>query len=179
MDDGTLTTEKEDMPETEQSSSARFSWNGAREGARRTLPVALGIFAYGLVFGALTRQVGLSATESLLMSGLVFAGSSQFAVLGLWVAPLPVVAIILTTLVVNLRHLLMGAALRPRMGRLNLGRVYAMLFLMNDESWALTMAYFARGGTDPSFLLGSGIVSFVAWVGATGAGRLLGSALPD
>jgi 4-azaleucine resistance transporter AzlC len=156
-----------------------FSWKGVVEGARRTVPVALGIFAYGLVFGVLARQMGLSPFESLVMSGTVFAGASQFAALGLWVAPLPIVAIVLTTLVVNLRHLLMGAALRPRMASLRGWQKYLSLFFMSDESWALTMGQFARGGNNGAFLLGSGLVAFVAWLSATVGGQSLGSALRD
>ena len=44
--------------------------------------------------------------QALLMSNLVFGGGSLFVTLSLWVAPLPVVAIVLTTLVVNVRYLL-------------------------------------------------------------------------
>jgi 4-azaleucine resistance transporter AzlC len=156
-----------------------FDLAGARAGARRSIPIALSIFVYGLVFGVLARQAGLSIIECLLMSGLVFAGASQFVALGLWISPLPVVTIILTTLIVNLRHLLMGAALRPWLSRLPATRAYGTLFFLNDESWALTMGEFARGGRNAAFLLGSGLAAFAAWSGATLVGRTAGSALQD
>jgi 4-azaleucine resistance transporter AzlC len=164
---------------TDTSNRITFDRKGIIEGARQSVPIALGIFSYGLVFGVLARQAGLSTLESLLMSGMVFAGASQLAVLGLWVAPLPVAAIVLTTLVVNLRHLLMGAALRPWFASLKGWQKYGSLFLMNDESWALTMGQFARGGSNGAFLMGSGLVSFAAWSGATLVGQTLGSALQD
>ena len=140
--------------ETEEDSLANkqttFTLAGVRHGFRRTILVGVSIFAYGLVFGVLARQAGLSLMEALLMSSLVFAGSSQFAVLGLWTAPLPALTIILTTLIINLRHILMGAALRPWFSSLPLFRRYATMFLLNDESWALTMAERARAtGTLP------------------------------
>jgi len=159
--------------------SAAFDRAGVNEGARQSVPVALGIFAYGLVFGVLAHQAHLSVLESLLMSGIVFAGSSQFAVLGLWVAPLPVAAIVLTTLVINLRHILMGAALTSRMAHLKGWQKYLSLFVMTDESWALTMGYFARGGRKSAFLLGSGLMAFLAWTGATLVGETAGSVLQD
>src|SRR5439155_23987943 len=60
-----------------------FDLAGVLAGAWRCLPVALSVFAYGTVFGVLSRQAGLSLPETLLMSGLVFAGSAQFVALGL------------------------------------------------------------------------------------------------
>jgi predicted branched-subunit amino acid permease len=102
-----------------------FTRAGLAVGVRRTLPIALGDFAFGLVFGVVARQAGLSLSESVLMSGLVFAGAAQFIAIGLWTAPLPIVSLIVTTLVVNLRHLLMGAALRPWFARLSPGKASA------------------------------------------------------
>src|SRR5215217_5618222 len=95
-----------------------FSRAGLFTGIRRTLPVAASSLAYGLVFGVLARGAGLSLTEVGLMSGVVCAGASQFVALGLWTTPLPVAGIIVATAIVNLRHLLLGAALRPWLGQL-------------------------------------------------------------
>ena len=158
---------------------AVFTRSGVAAGARQCIPVAISVFAYGLVFGVLARQAGLSPLEALLMSVLVFAGSAQFVAMGLWTMPLPVAAIVLTTLVVNLRHLLLGAALRPLFGAAPARRVYPTLFLMADEDWALTLKYFADGGGDAGFLLGSGLELYAAWLGATAVGFLLSSAIPD
>src|SRR4029453_8168670 len=88
-----------------------FSLAGAQRGARRTLPIGVSVLVYGTVFGGLAAQAGLSPLEAVLMSALVFAGGAQFIALELWQAPLPIVALVLTTLVVNLRFLLMGASL--------------------------------------------------------------------
>jgi 4-azaleucine resistance transporter AzlC len=151
----------------------------ARLGAARTLPLALGVGAYGLVYGVLAGQAGMGAGAVLLMSATVFAGASQFVALDLWGAPLPVAALVLTTLVVNLRHVLMGAALQPWLAGLPPRTAYAAVFFMVDESWALTLAHLGRGRADPAFLVGSGLLLWVAWVGSTVAGRLLGAAVAD
>ena len=119
---------------TAEEPTARFTRAGMRAGIVTTLPVALGIFTYGIVFGVLARQAGLSVLEAVLMSLFVSAGSAQFAALGLWANPLPVLAIVLTTLLVNLRHVLMGAALRPWFGGLNAGQKLSSLFFVADES---------------------------------------------
>ena len=156
-----------------------FTRAGVGEGLRRTIPVALSIFTYGLVFGVLSRQAGLSPLEALLMSSLVFAGASQFVAITLWISPLPWAAIILTTLVVNLRHLLMGAAIGPWFRGLPPLKAYGSIFFLSDESWALTMGEFGKGSRNGAFLLGSGIAAFAAWVGATVVGQVAGNALQD
>jgi 4-azaleucine resistance transporter AzlC len=156
-----------------------FTGQGALAGARRALPVVVGDFAFALVFGVVARQAGLSLVEAALMSGLVFAGAAQFVALGLWAAPLPVFSLVLTTLVVNLRHLLMGAALRPWFARLSSLRAYGSLFFMVDETWALTMSEFAAGGRDAAFLIGGGVTLWAGWTSATVIGHLLGAIIPD
>lgn len=147
------------------------------EGARRTLPVAIGDIAFAIVLGVLARQAGMSMLEAMLMSVLVFAGASQFIAVGLWMTPVPVFTIVLTTLVVNLRHLLMGASLRPWLSRISSLKAYGSAFFMTDETWALSIRNFADGGRDASFLLGSGLMLFVPWVAGTGIGQLLGASI--
>jgi 4-azaleucine resistance transporter AzlC len=162
-----------------QNITVNFTRSGIWAGMRRGLPLAASVFTYGLVFGMLARQAGLSIDESLLMSSLVYAGSSQFVALGLWRAPLPAATIIFTTLVVNLRHVLMGAALHPWFAQLPALHRYGSLFFLGDENWALTMQEFEAGGRDGAFLVGSGLPLFVAWFSATMIGGNLSTAIPD
>lgn len=161
------------------SARVAFTRAGALRGARRSLPLVVSVFAVGVVFGVLARQAGLGVLEALLMSGLVFAGASQFVALGLWAASLPIAAIVLTTLVVNLRHLLMGAALRPWYRRLSAPQAYGSVFFMVDESWALMMSELAEGREDGAFLLGAGLALFGSWLAATLVGVTLGGVLRD
>ena len=156
-----------------------FTRAGLLLGVRRTLPLAVSAVAFAAVFGVLARQAGLSFAEAALMSGLVFAGASQFVALQMWTSPLPIVAIIVTTLIVNLRHVLMGAALRPWLSRLPASKVYPTLFFMTDETWALSIKEYNEGKRDAGFILGSGLTLFAGWVGGTIAGVAAGSALSE
>jgi 4-azaleucine resistance transporter AzlC len=159
--------------------SIEFTRTGALAGARRSLPLAASVFAYGTVFGVLARQAGLTSTEAVLMSGLVVAGAAQFVAVGLWATPVPIAGIVLSTLVINLRHLLMGAALSPWFARLPAAKAYGSVFFLSDESWALTMRDAAAGGRDRAFLLGCGLPLTAAWIGSTAVGHLAGALLPD
>src|SRR5829696_4113336 len=156
-----------------------FTLRGALEGAKRCLPIEVSGFAIGLIFGVLAGQAGLSAAESVSMSVLVFSGAAQFVVLGLWAAPLPVASIVLTTLVVGLRHLLMGAALGPVFSKLPRLKAYGSVFFMADENWALTIGEFAKGRRDAAFLLGGGLLMFLVWTGSTFVGGTFGGAIED
>ncbi len=156
-----------------------FTRAGALSGARQCLPFLLSDLAYGLVFGVLARQAGLRLAEVMLMSGLVVSGSAQLVVLGLWVAPLPVLAIALTTLIVNARYLVMGAALHPWLSRLSALKMYGVIFFLSDENWALAMREVALGRLDGAFLLGSGLLLTMAWVSSTAVGYLIGGAVPN
>jgi 4-azaleucine resistance transporter AzlC len=156
-----------------------FTLRGALEGAKRCLPIEISGFAIGLVFGVLAGQAGLSVAESVLMSALVFSGAAQFVVLGLWATPLSVASIVLATLVVGLRHLLMGAALSPFFSRLGRLKAYGSVFFMADENWALTMSEFSKGRRDAAFLIGGGLAMFLSWTTSTLIGRTVGGALRD
>lgn len=156
-----------------------FGLKGMLVGARRTLPIALSGCAYGLVFGVLTQQAHLSILEVLLMSGLVYAGSAQLIVLSLWTTPLPIPAIVFTTLIVNLRNVLLGVTISPWFLRIPRLKAYISVFFLADESWALLMSEFDTGKRNAAFLLGSGLVLYAEWLVSTVTGRVLGNVVHD
>ncbi len=94
---------------------------GMKRGARAALAITLGLVPFGRVVGVVADARGLSLLETLLMSGLVFAGTGQLVALELWSDPAPVLAAGLAVLVVNLRMAPMGAALAPVLDRLRAG----------------------------------------------------------
>ncbi|MFN2268771.1 MAG: AzlC family ABC transporter permease, partial [Desulfonatronovibrio sp.] len=114
------------MKENTQNQSFRiiFTRKGIRQGFIKCIPLGIGVFAYGLVFGVLAIQAGMTPVQAQLMSLLVFAGASQLMALELWSIHLPVLTIVITTLVVNLRHMLMGAAMRDWLVQITPSRSY-------------------------------------------------------
>lgn len=149
-------------------------------GMRVFIPLAISIAAYGLVWGVLAGQAGLSLGEVALMSGLVFAGASQFVALQLWTpAALPIGAIVLAVAIVNLRLLLMSATLRPLFASMSKARALIAMFLVSDEGWALTIAEINKGRGTIGFFVGTGTACWLSWVLPTTIGRMLGSAISD
>lgn len=171
---------REDESADEKSASVQsVSFTGAWPGFRDGVPLALGVAGYGLVFGVLARDAGLSTAEATLMSGTVMAGTAQFVAVGLWATPLPAATVLAATVVVNLRYVLMGATLRPWLGQLRARERYASLFFTADENWALTLRRLSAGSPYGAYLLGSGLAIWVAWVLATLAGALAGERFGD
>ncbi len=82
-------------------------------GVLAALPVMIGILPFGLLLGAQAAQKGFTAGGLSLLTGLNFAGGSEFAAIALWTSPPPLLTIVLVSLLVNSRHLLMGASLAP------------------------------------------------------------------
>jgi 4-azaleucine resistance transporter AzlC len=149
-------------------------------GARMCLPVCVSVAAYGIVWGVLAREAGLSVFETAAMSALVFAGTAQFVALTLWTpGNLPVGALVLAALIVNLRYLLMTATLRPLFAGRSLWRGALGMALVSDENWAITMGEIAKGRGSAAFLFGGGAMAYVSWLCSTLSGRLLGSVIDD
>jgi predicted branched-subunit amino acid permease len=107
------------------------------QGARDMLPVAPGIAAWGLMTGVAMMKAGLSLVESLAMSLLVFAGSSQLAAMPLILAGAPVWVILATAFCVNLRFVVFSLHLRPFMMHLPLWRRLLGGYLCADLSYVL------------------------------------------
>ena len=154
-----------------------FTGAGVLRGVRTTVPLLMGVAPFGLVVGVLSAGKGLSLLETLLMSALVFAGTSQILALELWASPVPLLAVGVAALAANLRLVPMGAALSPWFDRLRGWRVWGTLFTLVDHAFALAVAEERAGRRDAGFLLGTGLLTWMGWVLFTGAGHVLGAAV--
>nr|WP_256476124.1 AzlC family ABC transporter permease [Siccirubricoccus soli] len=148
-----------------------------KRGVRAALALTLGLMPFGLVVGMTADAQGLSLLETLLMSGLVFAGTSQVMALGLWTEPAPILAAALTCLVINLRMAPMGVALGPVLDRLHGIRLWGSLALLVDNAFALMVAEMRAGRRDAGFLVGASMVMWVNWMLMCGTGHVFASAI--
>jgi 4-azaleucine resistance transporter AzlC len=121
----------------------------------------------------------LRPAEIALMSASVCAGAAQFVVVGIWTTPPAAASVIAATLLVNLRHLLLGATLRRWIAKTTRPQLYGSAFFLFDETWALTHREADTGGRDRGFLLGCGLVLWFAWVAGGALGALAGGRVPD
>ena len=84
-----------------------------RAGIQAEIPLLIGVFPFGLIYGATALNAGISPVASQMMSSIVFAGSAQIITAQLVHDVTPGVVIVLTIAVVNLRHMLYSASLAP------------------------------------------------------------------
>jgi 4-azaleucine resistance transporter AzlC len=133
----------------------------------------------GLLLGAVAASKGLSAAEVFLMSAMVFAGGAQFAAVEQWVQPVPIAALALGTLMINSRHILMGASFAPKLSAFSLRQRIFGLFAMADENWALAERRAAAGHLTPAYWFGMTVPFYVNWVVWSTLGALLGPLMGD
>jgi 4-azaleucine resistance transporter AzlC len=161
---------------------ASTAWNEGWRGLRASLPVMLGFVPFALVLGAQAAQKGLSTLEVPLLTGLNFAGGSEFTAVRLWTSPPHVLLIVAMSLLVNSRHILMSAALAPYLRHLSRRRALPALFFMCDESWALALADAQRrraGRISLGYYLGASAGLYATWVVFTALGAAAGPAIGD
>ena len=150
-----------------------------RRGAIAMVPLWAGVGPFGLAFGILARAAGYSILQAQAFSIFVFAGSAEVAAVTLTMAGATGVAIVLTALLLNLRHVLYGLSLS---GLLRMQSLLARLlvpFVMTDESYGLTVKEYLDGQGGPAFLAGAGLSLYAVFNLATLLGAILGTAIPD
>jgi 4-azaleucine resistance transporter AzlC len=177
--------------ETTQSPGAQAEfWAGVRA----TFPLVVGATPFAVIFGALAINSGISASGASLMSALVFAGSAQFIATGLVANGAAPIIIILTTLVVNLRHALYAASLAPYLKHLPQGWLALLGFWLTDESYAVVIDHYQhdqrlehaeRAPTHTNsphrhwFFFGSALFMYINWQVWTYVGVRAGGSIAD
>jgi 4-azaleucine resistance transporter AzlC len=157
-------------PEVTVPARPRAGWLA---GVTRALPIVMGYVPIGFAYGVLAQQAGMTLFNTLAMSVLVYAGSSQLIAVGLFSAAVPAVSVIATTFVVNLRHMLFSAALSPYLKTWRKSELAAFAYELTDESFALHSAQFADSVPPKPEVFGVNVTAQVAWV----LGGLLGAVI--
>ena len=155
----------------------RDIWAGARD----TVPLLVGVVPFGLVFGALALEAGLSPIEAQGLSLFIFAGTSQFVAVELIARGAAPVVIVFTIFMVNLRHALYSASLAPHFTRLPLRARAAVAWLLTDEAFAVTATRLRAGDLahPRRYFLGSGLALWTTWQLSTAGGILFGAQIPE
>src|SRR3990172_4003682 len=160
------------------SEKGNFFWAGVRA----EFPLLVGVFPFGMIYGALALNAGISSLASQMMSSIVFAGSAQFITTQLVYESAPGLVIVLTIAVLNLRHMLYSASLAPYLASLSTRWKVLLSYLLTDEAYAPTVIHYEKEDITPYghwFLLGAGLTLWTNWQISTGLGIFLGTAIPE
>lgn len=145
------------------------------DGAKSAIPVCLGIIPVGISYGLLAIQAGMSRLQTVLMSALVMAGSSQLMAVGM-LGSASVLSIITAVFFVNLRHIVMSCSVMSRLERTPMRERLLCAFALCDESFAL---FSLCGSRSAARLSGANAALYVSWVVSSLAGCMLGQFLPE
>jgi 4-azaleucine resistance transporter AzlC len=141
-------------------------------------PLCLGYVPIGLAFGVLAQKAGLGTPAVMLMSAVVFAGSSQFIAVSMMAANAGALSIVFTTFMVNLRHLLMSSALSLYVRREGRLKRTLMSYGITDESFALHATRFPLGEWDIEHAIAANQLLNLVWILSTTAGSMAGQFIP-
>lgn len=153
---------------------------GFLQGVKDCLPTLLGYLSIGFAAGVVQKAAGLSAAEIALMSLILYAGSAQFITTGMLAAGSTSATIILTILFVNLRHLLLSAALSPYFRHLGPFRNLFIGALLTDETFGVAINEAAkRNRLSERWMHGLNLAAYANWFVANMAGAFLGHWITD
>ncbi|EXL09760.1 AzlC family ABC transporter permease [Aquamicrobium defluvii] len=160
---------------TSKSSMSEF-WHGARFG----LPVCIAVSPFGLLFGTLAVENGLSVLEAVFMSAFVFGGASQMVGIELFGQKVAPWMIALSIFAVNFRHVLYSAAIGRYLAGWPLARQAFAFFLLTDAQYALAESQI-QSGRKLTFAryMGAAVTSYLTWVATTVIGAIFGKLIPD
>jgi 4-azaleucine resistance transporter AzlC len=148
-------------------------------GVKRATPIVLGYIPIGFAYGVLAGKSGLSDANTILMSIIVFAGSAQFIAVGLFASGTGPAAVILTTFVVNLRHMLMAASLAPYLKGWKKRHLAFFSYELTDESFALHSTAASRLAECRLEALSLNVTAQLSWVFGTVLGVFAAGLIGD
>jgi len=142
-------------------------------------PVFITALVVGITFGLTARQSGLGVVETSAASIIVFAGAAQFVMVDLLRTGAPAPLIVLTVLLLNARHVLMAAAIRPFLATAPLVQRLGLAYVLTDEAFAMGIGHFRRGHRDLTYYSVFGALLWCFWNAGTLLGAIFGADVED
>ncbi|WP_456475308.1 AzlC family ABC transporter permease [Candidatus Pyrohabitans sp.] len=148
-------------------------------GITSSLPIMLGYLPVAMAFGISAAGVGMNMVESVLISALIFAGASQFALVSLLAAGTSLAVATIAALALNLRHLLYGPLVASLLNPSKPIHAAPLAFGLTDEVFATALVQLEKVDNDQRepWLLGLEAGAYFSWVGGTFIGAAGGEAL--
>ena len=146
------------------------------------MPLTIPVIPFGIIYGVIAIEIGLSPIVAFCMSFIIFAGSSQIAFAQLFSAGASPLVMISSVAVINSRHFLYGAVLSQYLNKLNCYWKILLGYLMTDQAFSVSLSYFKKNHNKKNYhfhMLGSGFTLWFLWQLSTLAGIILGNIVPE
>ena len=156
-----------------KSENRKWYLNGLREG----IPIGLGYFAVGFTLGIAAREAGITAFQMGLMSLMLHASAGQYAVITVIAGQSGYFTMMVTQLVINIRYMLMSAALSQKISPdTPLWKRLLLSYFVTDEIFGISAS--VKGELNPYYNYGAVSVASPLWAVGTVLGVLVGNILP-
>lgn len=150
------------------------------KGVKDCIPTLFGYLSIGFACGVVSKSCGMTVLETVAMSTFIYAGSSQFIAASMILSSASVTQTILTVFLVNLRHLLMSAAIAPYFKDNSLKKNFTVGVLMTDETFALASSEgSSKSNISYKWMIGVNITAYLNWIAATFVGACFSSLIYD
>jgi len=152
-----------------------------RRGIKDVFPLLLGVLPFALVVGVAASNAGLDLELAIGMSVIVFAGASQLAALELIRTDAPILVVIVTAVIINLRMFMYSASIAPYFRDFAAKWKAGLAYILTDQAYALSIARFETEEEIDrlSYYVGVAVPLWIGWQIMTVAGIVLGARVPD
>ncbi len=148
-------------------------------GVKGGFPILVGYLPYGIAYGLLAKQAGLTFLLTIAMSTLVVAGTAQFIAVAMIQTGYTWEPIVFTTFIVNLRYLLLGSVLSQLMRGWKVWERFALSYFVTDETFVVVTNHAEKTTVTQSFMAGVNGAAVFGWVFSSAFGFLLGQYIPN
>ena len=152
------------------------------KGIKDVSPLMIPVLPFGIIFGVIGMELGLTAYMTFGMSVIIFGGASQIVLLQLFSGGASSLVAITSVGAVNSRHLLYGAVFSEYLSHLRLTWKIILSYVLIDQAFAVSNTYFKKNKRDEFkhyHLLGAGFTCWIVWQISTVLGIVLGSVIPE
>lgn len=150
-------------------------------GVRAELPILAGAVPFGLIYGVVAINAGLSSGLAQAMSAIIFAGSAQLVTAQLVGVGTPWLVLLVTASIINARHMLYSASVAPYLQPLRSRWKWLLAYLLTDEAYVVAITRYLQPGSPRRkhwFFFGAGLALWLAWQLSTAAGLFVGAHVP-
>jgi len=145
-------------------------------------PLMIPVIPFGIIYGVIGMELGLSTYMTLGMSIIIFGGASQIVLLQLFSGGASSFVTIASVGAVNSRHLLYGAVFTEYLSHLKITWKLILSYVLIDQAFAVSNTYFKKNKQNKFkhyHLLGAGFTCWTVWQISTILGIVLGSVVPE
>lgn len=149
------------------------------DGIRLFLPIGAGYLPLGFACGIVCAEAGMSVVQIFIMSLLVYAGAGQYIAGGMIAAGATPLSIIITTFIVNSRHILYTSVLYPYISKWSFFKQSLFATQITDEVFAMHSSYMNKNNANTVTAFTLNIFSHSSWIISNTIGGISASLIPD